>query len=248
MNELHSDLYEREQCYWWSVIQRSAALSAWGKYSNPKLQNRILDVGCGTGTLLYDLRKHGTLQQCARIYGIDSSVQACQYSKRKKINVLQADVCRLPLRDDCFDVIFALDLIEHIEDELAVLKQIYRVCSRGGVSILIVPAWTCLWGGRDNWLGHKRRYTVAKLKASLEKAGFKIIKCSYIHALLFPVLYLTNKIKQFLRYNRIKTDIFTVPRPLNSFLIYLFTLETKLFSWVNQPLGTSVICIAKKCQ
>ena len=248
MKELHPDLYEKEQRYWWSVIQRSAALSAWDRYSDPKLQNRILDVGCGAGAFLYDLQERSVLGQQLRVYGIDFSIQACQYSKSKKIDVLQADVCYLPLRDDCLGVIFALNLIEHIEDEVTALKQLYRVCSRGGVSILIVPAWTCLWGGRDNWLGHKRRYTVAKLKASLEEAGFKVIRCSYVHILLFPILYLMNKIKQFLRYNKIKTEIFTVPRPLNSLLIYLFTLELKLSSWVSFPMGTSIVCVAKKCQ
>lgn len=244
MEETHSDLYKREQSYWWSAIQRNVALSVWNKFSKPKVKHKILDVGCGAGALVYDLQE----QQHLRAYGMDFSIQACSHSKNRKIDVFQADVCHLPLKDNCVDVIFALNLIEHIEDELAALRQICRACIPGGVLILIVPAWNCLWGRRDDWLGHKRRYTAVKLKASLEEAGFKIIRRSYIHALLFPTLYLWNKVSQFFRLDKIKSDIFAVPGPLNTFLIYLFSLETKLFSWLNLPIGTSIACVAKKCQ
>jgi SAM-dependent methyltransferase len=239
---MHVDLYRVEEGYWWSVIQRKAAIYAWSKFSKPVSEYRLLDVGCGAGALLASLSRY------AKVYGMDLTREACQFSKRKDIDVFQADVFQLPLKENHFNAVFALDLIEHIENELTALKQIYRVCLGGGIFILTVPAWYCLWGGRDKWLGHKRRYTVSKLKAIVEDAGFEVLHCSYIHILLFPILYFTNKIKQFLRQGRIKTDIASVPNIINLFLIYLFTAETKLFFHIKFPLGTSIICVAKKCQ
>ena len=241
MKDIHIDFYRAEKDYWWAVTRRQEALYAWRRFSEPGLESKILDVGCGAGLLL------SILSQDAKAYGVDVSIKACEFSKSKKINVLQADACCLPLRDNYFNAVFALDLIEHIEDELTVLKQIYRVCVQGGICILTAPAWNCLWGQRDKWLGHKRRYTVGGLSEIVEQAGFKIIRCNYIHICLFPILYFANKIKQFLRYNRIKTDVASVPRLLNLFLIYLFSVEAKLSSRINFPLGTSVICILKKC-
>jgi ubiquinone/menaquinone biosynthesis C-methylase UbiE len=212
----------------------------WRHFSASSSDYRILDAGCGAGAFLSILQKQATA------YGIDSSFKACEFSKNKKNNVVQADIRRLPFKDNSFDAIFALDLIEHTEEESNILKEIYRVCSPCGTCIITVPAWDCLWSERDSYLGHKRRYTIKKLQISLETARFKIIKCSYIYTLLFPILYLRNKIRDYLGYRKIKTDIFAVSRPLNTFLINLFALEIKLLPWVELPFGTSIVCVAKK--
>lgn len=240
MKDIYTDLYENEESYWWSVTHRQAALSLWRRFRASSSDRRMLDVGCGAGAFLSILQKHG------RAYGIDSSFKACEFSKNKKNNVIQADIRRLPFRDNSFDAVFALDLIEHIEDESTLLQQIYRVCRQGGVFIMTVPAFKCLWSERDEYLGHKRRYTIKGLQGLLTAAGFKVIKCSYIYTLLFPALYLRNKIRSYLGYRKIKSDVFSFPGALNQFLINLFGIETKLLARVRFPLGTSVICAAKK--
>lgn len=240
MKEIHKDLYENEERYWWSVIHRQAALSMWRKFYQPDADYKILDVGCGGGAFLSALKSYG------KAYGIDSSFKACEFSKNKKNNVVQADIRQLPFKDNSFNAVFALDLIEHTEEESNVLKEICRVCLPGGTCIITVPAWDCLWSERDNCLGHKRRYTIKRLRVSLESVRFKIIKCSYIYTLLFPILYLRNKIREYLGYRKIKTDIFAVSRPLNTFLINLFAFEIKLLPRVEFPFGTSIVCVAKK--
>lgn len=241
MKDAHADLYEKEIFYWWSVAKRREVLAVYFKFCKQAQFRKILDVGCGGGSLI------SVLKNCGKVFGIDSSFKACKYSKEKIDNILQSDALRLPFKDGCFDAIFALDLIEHIDNDINVLREINRVCARGGICVITVPAWRCLWSERDVWLGHKRRYTVRNLKTAVEKAGFKTVECSYIHGLLFIILYLANKIKRVLRYDKIKTDIIAVPDLLNSFLIHLFEVERKIFFAINFPLGTSVICIAKKC-
>ena len=238
--DIHIDFYKSGECYWWSVIQRKEVTYALRRFSDSGSKGKILDVGCGAGVLL------SVLSQDARVYGTDLSIKACEFSKRKGINVLQADAHCLPLKDNSFNVVFALDLIEHIEDELTVLKQIYRVCSEGGICIFTVPAWNCLWGARDEWLGHKRRYIIPTLRQMAEKAGFKIIRCNYFIASLFPILFFANKIKRLLRCNTIKSDVARVPRLLNTFLIYFLTAEGRLLSHFYTPIGTSIVCIARK--
>jgi SAM-dependent methyltransferase len=241
MKDVHGDLYEKEVSYWWSVAQRSEVSAVYFKFCRHSGFSKVLDLGCGGGALLSGLKNY------AKVFGIDSSFKACKYSKEKIDNILQSDALRLPFKDGCFDTILVLDLIEHIDNEMNLLREIKRVCAKGGVCIMTVPAWRCLWSERDDWLGHKRRYTVTNLKTTVEKVGFEIIKCNYVHGLLFIILYLTNQIRRILRYGKIKTDIITVPDLLNSFLIYLFEVERKLFSVINPPLGTSIICVAKKC-
>jgi SAM-dependent methyltransferase len=240
MKEIHADLYKNEERYWWSVIHRQVALSMWRRFSGSSSGCRILDAGCGSGAFL------SILQKQAKAYGIDSSLRACGLCADKRNNVVQADIRQLPFRENSFDAVFALDLIEHAEEESDVLNEIYRVCSPGGTCIITVPAWDSLWGERDSYLGHKRRYTAKKLRIALESARFKIIKCSYIYTLLFPILYIRNKIRGCLGYRQIKTDIFAVAEPLNKFLINLFGLEIKLLPWVGFPFGTSIVCVANK--
>lgn len=240
MREVHLDLYEREQDYWWAVIHRKAAISIWKYFSKPDACLRTLDVGCGAGAFLSILQKH------AKACGIDSSLKACEFAKNKGNNIIQADIIKLPFRQGCFDAVFALDIIEHIDDAAGVLKQLYRVCSPGGLCIVTVPAWDCLWSERDVYLGHKRRYTIKRLRVAFGTAGFKFISASYMYALLFPALYARNKIRKLSGYSKIKSDVFAVPGFLNRFLINLFSLELKLLPLGLLPFGTSIICVAKK--
>lgn len=236
------DLYLKEDNYWWSVIRRRELVYAFKRFSKSQLQTpfKILDIGCGGGALLKDFSLYG------QVFGVDISAQACAFSRKKIERLALADARSLPFKDSSFNVVLAADVIEHIDEESLVLKEILRVCSCPGLCILTVPAYNCLWGKRDLLLGHKRRYVIEELRRMLEKSGFEIVSSGYTRALLFPPLFFTNKIWSLFKGQPIKTDIVSLPWLLNKLLIYLFTLESRVLLRLPAPIGTSIICVARK--
>jgi SAM-dependent methyltransferase len=236
------DLYLKEDNYWWSVIRRRELVYAFKRFSKSQLQApfKILDIGCGGGALLKDFSLYG------EVFGVDISAQACAFSSKKIGHLALADARSLPFKGSSFNVVLVADVIEHIDEESLVLKEIRRVCSCPGLCILTVPAYNCLWGKRDLLLGHKRRYVIDDLRRILKKSGFEMVNSSYTCALLFPPLFFANKIWSLFKRQPLKTDIVSLPKSLNKLLIYLFTLESRVLLRLPSPIGTSIICVARK--
>src|ERR1700753_4181248 len=91
----------------------------------------------------------------------------------------------LPFADSSFDVVCALDILEHLDDDLAAAQELYRVCKPGGSVIVFVPAFNFLWGYNDDYSHHKRRYVKGELIKLLTNAGFALDEAGYFNAVLF---------------------------------------------------------------
>ena len=166
---LYEDLYNLEETHWWHIAKRNLMISLL-KNNLSGNQNRILDIGCGTGKNLEVLERFGVS------FGIDSSPQAILYCKKRGIkNVVKGNIERMPFTRESFDAITALDVLEHVDDQEA-LKEVYRVLKRGNVLIITVPAYPELWSKWDEVLNHKRRYAKKQLENLLKENGFKILK------------------------------------------------------------------------
>lgn len=83
-----------------------------------------------------------------------------------------------------------LDVLEHIEDDYDMVKNIYDGLHDGGKAIFTVPAFTCLWSSEDGAAGHYRRYKLKEIEQLIKKAGFKIIYSSYFFGFLFLPIYI----------------------------------------------------------
>lgn len=141
---------------------------------------RILDMGCGTGGMLDDLRDVGPE------FGLDVSVTAIQFCRTRGHNRLVLGIGEaLPYKPASFDAIVSLDVFEHIENDLLALKSVQRICAPGAIVIVTVPAMQFLWSTRDERLLHRRRYTRSGLIDTARSAGFKVLKCSYYCVFFF---------------------------------------------------------------
>jgi SAM-dependent methyltransferase len=237
-------MYELEDTYWWFLarhrlvglfLDRYAPSSGGGK-------RRILDVGCGTGATLSVLGRYGDA------WGLDISEQALAACRERGHRQLQQGSAEaLPFPDDAFDIVTCLDLLEHVDDERA-LGEIERVMAPGGVLLITVPAYRILWSEHDEALAHKRRYRAAELRRRVEAAGLRVVKLTYVIAFLFlPILVfrLLQRLKP--RTNeQPKTAHILLPRALNSLLIRLLNLESRVARCVGLPFGVSVVCVARK--
>lgn len=80
---------------------------------------------------------------------------------------------RLPFADDAFRAVFALEILEHIEEDEGLLSEMVRVLEPGGLAVISVPLHMDRWTAIDDSVGHVRRYEPADLLAKIEAAGLR---------------------------------------------------------------------------
>jgi len=231
-----------EEKHFWHRVRKKIVHDMLSKHV--KRGSRVLDVGCGTGNVASYLKKKGWDVDCGDSYlkGLLCCRKRCGEGK-----YFQFDLCD-PVFDSEYDCITALDVIEHIDDDALVLSNLYKALKKDGVLIVTVPAYDFMWSGRDDYAGHKRRYTINELDDKLEKAGFHVVKKSYYMTFLFPAL-LTYRL--FSRYfsgdsaNKLTSEVKINPL-LNQLFYIIFSAESILVRSFYLPFGNSIICIAKK--
>jgi SAM-dependent methyltransferase len=154
----------------------------------------------------------------------------------------------LPFEDNTFDVITILDVLEHLDDDRAMLRELHRVLRRGGLLLLSVPAYRFLWGPQDEIAHHKRRYVSPEIKQRLREAGFKLRRLSYFNTFLFPAIAGVRVLRPYKPGSAdLKSDFtMTKPGPMNSLLGRLFALEAPLVERVDLPFGVSILGLAYK--
>jgi len=231
-----------EKNHWWFVGRRKIIASFITRY----LQNnsKILDIGCGPGVEIKFLERYG------KVVGIDSSPEILNFCKEKGIeNVILGKAENLPFLNNSFDLATALDIVEHVEDDSKVIKEIYRVLRKGGLALITVPAFKFLWSDYDKFAGHWRRYNKKELEQTLTEAGFSILKISYFNIFLFLPIFLIRKIKNILK-SAIKfssaQELKCPPRLINKILSLIFSSERFLLRLLNFPFGVSLIAITSK--
>ncbi len=234
--------YQSDHFYWWSVGRRDLVYRMVKKKTTDLKEISILEVGFGSGELLKLFQESG-----AKVYGIENSEDLIFKAKKQALSVRLARAEKLPFADNFFDFVFALDVLEHLEDDVKALKEIFRVIKKGGYCLAIVPAFNFLWSSRDERLGHKRRYTTKMLRAKFQRARLKVEKVSYysfFYAL--PLMLWILFKKKFMKKSNIGTDVLVLPNSLNWLAIQLHKIENQLVFKINLPWGFSVFCLARK--
>lgn len=236
----YEKMYKFEEGYWWWIGKREIVKGIVNRLNSDF--RTILDAGCGTGLNLIYLKHYGN------VIGLDFSKEALNFCKlRAGENLIQADAEKVPFKDDTFDLIIALDLLEHLDD-WDVLKEFYRVLNPNAYLIVTVPAFTFLWSKHDEALHHKRRYNKDQFGGILKQNGFILKKITYWNFFLFlPIVMMRLIKKKTMKKQEVKTDVEALPNIVNSLFASVLKLESHLISHdVNLPFGTSIVCICKK--
>jgi SAM-dependent methyltransferase len=209
-------------------------------------ERQILDVGCGTGTMLTYLASYGRAQ------GVDIDEEAVGYCHERGVkDVRLGAAADLPFDNDSFDLVTALDVVEHLDDDAAALREMGRVLRPGGYLLVTVPAHRFMWGDQDEVNMHKRRYVAAELRERFAAMGFDVLRVSYMNALFFaPIagIRLLRRLQRRLQPRTApKSDFrFAVPRRLNSLLALMFGAEAPIIRRVDIPFGVSIMGLARK--
>lgn len=242
--EIYDQIQQIEQSHWWYVARRRIifdwVLAEARQYREPK----ILDVGCGTGFNLDYLHKNG--YSCS--VGLDFSLQALGYCRTRYLpQLVCGDGTCPPFEAESFDMVLALDLIEHLSDDIQALAAFARLLRPGGVVVLFAPAFSFLWGLQDEVSHHYRRYTGGELKQQVSQAGLEITKLTYCNTFLFPLI-LSGRLLLRVLSNRVRSTSENDLHPgwSNQLLQMIFAAERPLLRHFNFPIGVSLLCIAKK--
>lgn len=206
---------------------------------------RIADIGCGTGAN-FDM-----LAGFAPVVGIDFHPPAVAYCRLRNLNCTTvAGLPNLPFPDGAFDLVCAFDVIEHVDDDAAAVKELLRICKKGGTLLLTVPAYNWLWSKHDEANEHKRRYNRSMLRHLFVGAPADVLKLSHYNIFMAPpiiVIRLLGKLKDKLTNNHeAKLDLAETPGPINRLLLAIFSFERFLLRRINLPAGISVMCLARK--
>ena len=237
-------MYQVEGSHWWYVGRRQI-IASFMKRIVAALgveRPRILDVGCGTGANLELLGDFGVAE------GVDVSPAALSFCHQRGLTaVKQGQAESLPYEDRSFDVVTALDVVEHLDDDVAGLREMHRVLKPGGRALLFVPAFMFLWGVQDDISHHRRRYTMSQLHQLLRTSGFEVERSSYLNITFFLPILVGRLLMRMTGYRPESENNLTI-NSLNGFFGKIFGAEATLLRYLSFPFGVSAICIARRAE
>ncbi|MCX6122148.1 MAG: class I SAM-dependent methyltransferase [Ignavibacteriales bacterium] len=239
--EMYRIFFNIQQEHWWFVTKKSIVLDTISKYLPANINHRILDIGCGSGLML------NSLEAIGQTYGMDMSDDAINFSKELFNGKVEKGFLpnQIPYDNNFFNLITALDVIEHIDQDVESLKVMHSCLAKDGKAIITVPAYMFLWSAFDEMNQHKRRYTLTELKTKLLDAGYTIKKITYFNTLLFPIVYAVRILNNILKRSG-ASDIEMPGKISNYILKKVFGIEKYLLRYINLPFGVSILTVVEK--
>lgn len=235
---VYQQMAELDERHWWYCARRRILADLISRKAMPPPGSRILEIGCGTGHNL------DMLGQFGEVDGLEIDDEARDLAERRLgRGILQAPLPELPgIADRTYDLIAALDVIEHIDDDRAALAGIATKLKAGGKFVMTVPAHAWMWSAHDVVNHHKRRYSKAGLKRLVEGSPLRLEKLGYFNSLLFPVA-IAERFASKLR-GKDSADVTLPSGPLNAVLKTVFASERHLVGRLPLPPGLSLFAVA----
>lgn len=231
-----------ENHHWWFWGRRKLFTGILNNTIKSKLTAKVLDIGTSTGTNLRLFRDMGF----TNVGGLDASSEAVRYCREKNLGeVTLGDICKIPFQDESYDLVFATDVIEHVDDDVSALKEVYRILKPGGYALVTAPAFLCLWGLQDDVSLHKRRYRLNELKQKCRQANFDILSGYYFNYFLFFPIWLMRIIIRALGI-RLKSENQINNSFINFIMKGVFYLDVKSAAVIHPPIGVSALVVLRK--
>jgi SAM-dependent methyltransferase len=246
MDRLLEATYRVEQQHFWWKGLRGFVRPLVADAIAGRPDRRILDCGCGTGANLVMLGEFGHAS------GFDASFRGLEfahaYGQRR---VVQASITRMPFGDAAFDLVTAFDVLYSLseEEEAAALSEIQRVLKSGGTLIVNVAALRILRGNHSVFGAEVRRSTRRRLRRLISRAGFRVTRVTYSNAILFPLMLAVRTGQRMMGLatpEEAGTDVVLPPPAINGLLNLLLRVEARALRIVDMPVGSSLLCVARK--
>ena len=236
---VYDRMAEHDSTHWWYRARRDILADYLTREGRLPDRARILEIGCGTGHNLPMLAAFGDVDAIE----IDPAARAIAGQRLGK-PVGDAPLPALSgVPTNHYDLIAVLDVVEHIEDDVAALRAMRERLAPDGKILITVPAHEWMWSAHDVVNHHHRRYTKKTLQRAIAAAGLRPRKLGYFNSLLFPLAAgarLAGRIT-----GREDSDDSPPPAPVNALLEGIFRLERHIVGRIPMPPGVSIITIAE---
>lgn len=237
--------FQLENGHWWFEGRRAVMWALLGR-AGVRDGARLLDAGCGTGR---NLQEFGRLGPAA---GVDPSPEAIDFCRQRGIEgVTRGTIEHLEFPDGAFDLILATDVLEHLRDDRAALRELRRVAAPGANLLCTVPAYRWLWSGHDDEHHHFRRYTLGELRAALGAGGWRPVAESYFNTVLLPPIAAVRLLARRSRRDpeAARPDLRLTPPVLNGLLAQPMRAEAALIGrGLRLPAGVSIGVVARAAE
>jgi len=158
------------------------------KFGNLQDFKRAVDIGC-SGNSILKLFKNFKYKLFFDIANITLTQYSNQNNNSEFCQPICGDMTKLPYRDNCFDIIFTLDTLEHINaDEIAV-SELSRVLRRKGIIIITIPHRMKYYSKQDKIIGHFRRYEMDRIISLFKKYGLKCFNHFGVYGQLMKISF-----------------------------------------------------------
>jgi SAM-dependent methyltransferase len=232
-----------DQSFWFPPRNR---MISWAMdHFFPEAKN-FLELGCGTGVVLKELCD---ARPDVSFTGAEIFLEGLRHARQRLddgVQLVQLDGLNIPFREN-FDVIGSFDVIEHIEDDIGILREIHKALKPGGGLMVIVPQHRFLWSRVDDLAGHKRRYIHHEMADKMRRTGFEIVRDMCFGAVTLPLQYVSRRILKPKGATLDETLELDLPRPAAWILEKLLRFD----NWtvrlgLDYPFGASQFVIGKK--
>jgi SAM-dependent methyltransferase len=246
MDRLLELTYRAERTHFWFRGFRRFVGPWLAQAAGGRTDLRLLDCGCGTGANLELLSRHG------RAFGFDVTAHGLRFAKSHGLDtVARASIGEIPFPDASFDIVTSFDVLYGLPDPLerAAGREMARVLKPGGKILVTSAAFDALRGGHGTFTNEVRRYTTGSLTAFFATAGFDVLRVSYTHATLFPILAAVRGWERWRGGGEAaasEADLEVPAAPVNAALSATLALESLVLPRVNLPFGSTVMGLAQK--
>lgn len=272
--EEYHRLWQYEEWYWWYRAQRMNLIDAL-RESGVGPGARVLDAGCGTGSLLQEVSQRLGVTAC----GMDVSCHAAGLWPDSKPTACQASVNSIPFRESSFDAVYSVDVLGCRGVNIGeAWTEMTRVLRPGGVLVLLVPAYQWMLSTHDAAVHSVHRFTRVELARIAQESGLQVVRLTHRFPLFFPAIAATRWLRKWQagvvtrRHVAIaasqagwsgaatsalstsdnsdegnaRSDLRPIPDWLNAFLLSIARVEHVLFRRVTVPFGSTILLTARK--
>jgi SAM-dependent methyltransferase len=241
-----ANIAKAENAFWWYRGMREIMFSLLDPTTRGRRFRRVAEIGAGTGHFALALQERYGWP----LYPLDLGWEGLEFGQSLGVRrMVQADMCRLPYRDQAFDALVSMDVIVHLprgrEDEP--MAEFARVLPPGGFLALRVSALDMLRSQHSIFAHERQRFTRSRLLALAERHSFRPLRCTYANSLLLPVALVKFRVIEPLFGGEPASGVEPVAPWLDRLLHAPLAAEAALLSrGINLPLGQSLILLAEK--
>jgi len=240
---LEATALAEERHFWFRGLRRNARLLL-EEALGGRRPERIIDCGSGTG------RNLDWLDELGPAVGVERSIAGLRVGRAHNRRLVQGSVTRLPFPDASADVTTSFDVLYCLDDEgeQQAVNEMWRVLRPGGIVLVNAAALDILHGSHSVLTMERRRYTPERLAGRLTRAGFSIGRITFTNMLTFPIALAVRATERLTgrAAEASEADLRVPSAPINAALGAITAIDGGLLRFVNLPIGTSLLCVARK--